>query len=378
MVHLVTHITFSCSSAYPPQKKNIASGKHHNPTFSKKREYTMPRLIITLISILVFNTCNNPVSTDTLQPGRRDYTWKVDTLYLPFNPFTDITGTSPNDVWVCSPGDADKIFYHFDGKTWKTDLVFRIFSPLSIYTNYHDVVWSAGLEGRIWQNLNGAWKEKLKFTLDSATNVDLISIYSDSQTNIITVGQYFVGQNYWGIILKYDGKTWKQADIIPIRTAFANIEFSDNNKFYLWGVTNEPLIESSYQFYELDDKNLKEIYSGSQNTNADYGGLLQLGSKTYFITGYDFFSYNGNSFIKIGRLSDDPKFLNAGVGRNEKDIFLGMRDGIAHYNGENTIYLYQTSGNVFVRKGILFEKDVFFLGRDANGNNLIFHGTLAE
>ncbi|HEX7358763.1 MAG TPA: hypothetical protein VF270_13705, partial [Ignavibacteriaceae bacterium] len=67
-----------------------------------------------------------------------------------------------------------------------------------------------------------------------------------------------------------------------------------------------------------------------------------------------------------------------GIGRNEKDIFLGMRDGIAHYNGENTIYLYRTTENIFVRKGILFEKEVFFLGRDINGNNLIFHGKLNE
>ncbi len=101
-----------------------------------------------------------------------------------------------------------------------------------------------------------------------------------------------------------------------------------------------------------------------------------MGSKTYFIIGYDFYSYNGETLIKIGRLSEDQKFLNAGIGRNEKDVFLGMLDGIAHYNGENTIYLYQTIDKSFVRKGIIFEKEVFFLGRDTNGNNLIFHGKL--
>lgn len=106
--------------------------------------------------------------------------------------------------------------------------------------------------------------------------------------------------------------------------------------------------------------------------------MLQLGTKTYFIIGYDFFSYNGSNFNQIGRITDDPKFLNVGWGRNVKDIFAGMRDGIAHYNGENTVYLYQTTENVFVRKGIVFDSEFFFIGRDSNGNNLIFHGKLNE
>ena len=53
-----------------------------------------------------------------------------------------------------------------------------------------------------------------------------------------------------------------------------------------------------------------------------------------------------------------------------------MRDGIAHYNGENTVYLYQSPDNIFVRAGIVFDQDVFFIGRNANGDNLMIHGIL--
>ncbi len=339
------------------------------------------RVALFFISPLLFASlsCNdNPTTHDDIKPGRRDYTWKVDTLNLPFNPFTDITGTSPNDVWVCSPGDANKIFYHFDGIIWKTDLAYRNFSPLSIYTTSHSSVWSAGLQGRIWQYLYGGWREIHKYTMDSVTHLDLLAITIFNNNEILIGGQYFKEQNYYGIVLHNNGITWKSLNINLLRTAFADIKISDNGKIYFWGVSNEQLTEGRYQFYEFSGNNLTEIYSGTQNTNAEFGGLLQLGSKTYFIIGYDFYSYNDNSLNKIGRLSNDPKFMNTGVGRNEKDIFLGMRDGIAHYNGENTVYLYQTLGNVFVLKGIVFEKDVFFLGRDANGNNFIFHGTLKE
>lgn len=330
--------------------------------------------------IIVLNTCTeNPINgDDNIPPGRRDYTWTVDTLFMPFNSFTGITGTSPTDVWVCSPGDADKIFYHYDGISWQSDLITRTFSPLSIFSNSINSVWSSGLEGKIWSYNGAQWSEKYQHRSNADTLIDLISIFDISEQEILTVGQYFIKQDFVGIILRYDGTVWEELNIPHIRTAFADIKVSDNGKIYLWGVTNEQFTDSRYQFYELAGNNLKEIYSGSQNANAEYGSILQLGTKTYFIIGYNFFSYNGNTFSKIGKLSDDPKFRNIGWGRNEKDIFLGMRDGVVHYNGENTIYLYQTPENVFVREGIVFEKEVFFVGRDSNGNNLIFQGKLNE
>jgi hypothetical protein len=38
-----------------------------------------------------------------------------------------------------------------------------------------------------------------------------------------------------------------------------------------------------------------------------------------------------------------------------------MRDGVAHYNGENTEYVYQSEINIFARKGIVFDNHVFLL-----------------
>lgn len=331
------------------------------------------------LAILLFllNTCSeNPVNGDDVQPGRRDYTWTVDTLFLPFNFFTDITGTSPTDVWACGPGgDLDKTFYHFDGQNWKTDLISRPFSPVSVSSISANSAWSGGQMGMIWKFNGSQWSQKYQHDVNGNYNMTFQSTKISSANKILVAGYYFANPEYWGIILSYNGTIWTQLDIAQIRTTFADIEMSDNGKIYLWGVTNEQFGESRYQFYELEGDNLTEIYNGSQNTDAEYGSLLQLGDKTYFIIGYDFFSYNGNTFTKIGRISDDPKFLNVGWGRNEKDIFLGMRDGVAHYNGENTVYLYQSSENIFVREGIVFDSEVFFIGR-VNGNNLMVHGKL--
>ena len=332
--------------------------------------------ILSLLSV----TCKNEVAAveDNTVPGRRDYTWTVDTLFLPFNFFTDITGTSPTDVWVCGPGgDLDKTFYHYDGQTWKSDLTSRPFSPVSISSKNSNDVWSGGQTGIIWEFNGAQWAQKYQHNINGNNDITFQSIKVVSYNKIFTAGYYFISPDYWGTILSYNGVSWEQLNIPLIRTTFAEIEVADNGKIYLWGITNEQFGESRYQFYELEENNLKEIYSGSQNTDAEYGSLLQLGNKTYFIIGYDFFSYNGTTFSKIKRLSDDPKFLNVGWGRNEKDIFLGMRDGIAHYNGENTVYLYQSTENIFVREGIMFDTEVFFIGR-TNGNNLMIHGKLNE
>ena len=289
-----------------------------------------------------------------------------------------MTGSSPSDVWVCSPGDADKIFYHYDGQVWKSDQVQRTFSPLSINSLNSNEVWSCGFLGKIWTFNGTHWIEFYSYSPKVDTSIILQEIRGFSTSSIYAVGQYFLGaQNYWGIILHYDKRVWKEINIAKTRTLFVKISKDLNGKYYLLGLTQQNYNENGYQLYEFNGTELKIIHSGSQNKD-EFGNILELGEKIYFIIGFDFYSYDGKSFIKVGRLSDNPKFLNVGIGRNEKDIFLGMRDGIAHYNGENTVYLFQTKDNVFVRKGVVFNKDVFFLGRDINGNNLIFHGKLNE
>ncbi len=331
--------------------------------------------IIITTSLIIYSCDSTEPTEEIYPPGRRDYVWTIDTLHLPFNNFNSITGTSPTDLWICGPGDADKTFFYYDGNKWFTDSHFRLLEPKAISSLDANDIWSCGRSGRVW-HYDGAWNEIYKHTINETDKITFESIYTVNSSNIIAAGQYFVENEYFGIIITFNGYIWQQIDIPKIRTAFGAIQSTDNGKIYLWGVTNNLVGESGYQFYEFNGNAIKEIYSGTWTSNEDYGGLLQLGTKTYFIIGHDFFKYDGNYFNKIGRLSSDPKFMNAGIGRNEKDIFLGMRDGIAHYNGENTVYLYQTKDNVYVRKGIVFENDVFFLGRDINGNNFIFHGML--
>ena len=76
---------------------------------------------------------------------------------------------------------------------------------------------------------------------------------------------------------------------------------------------------------------------------------------------------------------DNPSFYQRIRGRNSKDIFLLMTDGLAHYNGTDMKYLFYF--NVTPRTQIygaaLFDNEVFFLVYEAQTHlNLIYHGIL--
>src|SRR5574338_1489724 len=70
-------------------------------------------------------SCNTTEPIDELKPGRRDYTWTVDTLkppeshqYVPFYT-TSIWGSTPNDMWVTCAGASPLILlWRYDGFRW--------------------------------------------------------------------------------------------------------------------------------------------------------------------------------------------------------------------------------------------------------------------
>ena len=71
-------------------------------------------LFVLLISVLLFQNCKSPTApSDNAVPGRRDYTWTVDTLMIPYSSVYRMWGNDPNNVWIIGrAGDFDKTIYH--------------------------------------------------------------------------------------------------------------------------------------------------------------------------------------------------------------------------------------------------------------------------
>ncbi|MFZ2325024.1 MAG: hypothetical protein WAV89_15185 [Ignavibacteriaceae bacterium] len=76
---------------------------------------------------------------------------------------------------------------------------------------------------------------------------------------------------------------------------------------------------------------------------------------------------------------DNSNFYQRIWGRNTKDIFLLMIDGLAHYNGTDVEYLFyfNQTPRTQIYGAALFEKDVFFLVDETNTSlSLVYHGKL--
>jgi hypothetical protein len=71
-------------------------------------------------------------------------------------------------------------------------------------------------------------------------------------------------------------------------------------------------------------------------------------------------------------------FRNGIEARSTKDIFLGMTDGITHYNGTDIQYLYEFSNSsIHVTSIKAFSSEVFVLTQDLSTNvSLIYRGYL--
>ncbi|MGB9588147.1 MAG: hypothetical protein ACPL7O_08205, partial [Armatimonadota bacterium] len=259
-------------------------------------------------------------------------------------------GFSANNVWMGgqSLGDPGAGLCHWDGTRWGR------------YFNYNPQPDTFGL-------------------------VSIRQIWGRRPNDIYAVGLML----YWsklardgtsrGFILHYDGSTWREI----LRTDsgyqyhFLELTGSQNNVYVTEYQENTENRDSSLvTLYELSGNRLIKLYS---NTLGD--GLVSVAvidDKLYLCVGVHnakVYLHSGGKFIEQFSVND----LGFLVGRNEKDIFLAMSDGVAHFNGADIRYLYRFPRKYLVSNSAVFEREVFFCIYDgATGTNMILHGRLRQ
>jgi hypothetical protein len=103
-----------------------------------------------------------------------------------------------------------------------------------------------------------------------------------------------------------------------------------------------------------------------------------INNEVIFVLGNQIARRTNNQFHTILNVNN-PNFYQRIWGRNVKDIFLLMTDGLAHYNGSDMEYLFyfNRTPSTQIYGAALFEKDVFFLVDEApSGLSLVYHGKL--
>jgi hypothetical protein len=129
-------------------------------------------ILIILVTILSFQSCKSPIGPkeDNPPPGRRDYTWTIDTLtkIAPFNSYYFLWGTSATNLWcIGEGGDVDKMLLHYDGLTWKNFAYpGQGIEPWSIFGFTSNDFWVGGGDGFIFRYTNGQFNQYGKYSLE--------------------------------------------------------------------------------------------------------------------------------------------------------------------------------------------------------------------
>ncbi|MCX6150367.1 MAG: hypothetical protein NTX22_07600 [Ignavibacteriales bacterium] len=320
---------------------------------------------------------------DNPQPGRRDYLWTVDTLNYPYNTIYRIWGSSPSDVWAISGGgDLDKTIFHFDGTKWTTDGRLRPVSPHSIWGFSAKDIWIGGMNGMIWHYDGNGWKEVTRLTKDGNTQIVFDNMWGESTDDFYAFGVCPDSNNLSvnSVIAHNIDKKWVMFNTEGLCGIVENLYKNKiDQKIYLrvikWGYGG---YFDSTIVYEYNGERYNKIYGDIWDYNH-CANLSLINGEVYFVLGREIANRNNNKFQTLLRV-DNSKFYNTIWGRNSKDIFLLMTDGLVHYNGSDMEYLVHFDKlRTQIFGSAIFDKEVFFIVYESQTNlNLIYHGKLKE
>jgi len=342
-------------------------------------------IIKTLISLgfLIFaslaTSCEKGTEPEGLSPGRRDYTWTVDTLKA-FNTYLiKMWGSSPTDVWAVGHGSTfDQTIWHYDGEVWSTDGISRGFDPWCIYGFAQNDVWIGGADGNIWHYDGSRWSEKLSYNKQlnfQYYDIIFMDIWGEETDDVYAVGLIMnKDDSFLGIMMHYDGSKWNRVNIEfteGILRVIRKAKKTSNN--YFIGNKIQQTNPDSAKYFEFDGKNLKEIYYDKDSPH----NITVINDEVFFSFNDAIYNYSNSNFNLIIK-NPYHNAWNTVFGRHRNDLIWTMSDGLTHYNGNDFQYILNFE-NKNLSDGVVFEDEVFFVANDFynnDANNLIYHGVL--
>uniref|UniRef100_A0A7V3E8H7 Uncharacterized protein n=1 Tax=Ignavibacterium album TaxID=591197 RepID=A0A7V3E8H7_9BACT len=340
-------------------------------------------IILTIVSMFLFISFSckeNGITPPEDKPGRRDYMWTVDTIGASNNTYYRLWASSPTDVWATSPGDLSKSIAHFDGARWITYYVPGMNTLHSIYGFAYNNIYIAARGGGIWKFDGANWTKFAHLSVDGQTDIAFSNIWGESSNDFYAFGGYPDTNRYYNnSFIAYYNNNWMILDTKGSNGIVGKLfKNSWDDKIYILTLkAGNGLFPDSTIIYEYDQSNFKKIYS-SIWTGGQQADISLINNEVYFILGYQLAKrVNGQfqTFLQVNNLN----FYQRIWGRNSKDIFLLMIDGLAHYNGSDIQYLFHFNKvpRTQIYGAALFDKDAFFLVYESQtGLSLIYHGKL--
>ncbi|MDP4197895.1 MAG: hypothetical protein Q8940_22835, partial [Bacteroidota bacterium] len=311
-------------------------------------------LILILSAISCKNSVTGPAKVEDVTPGRRDYTWTVDTLIMHFCSLNALWGSSPNDIWASGLGGGPPVWLlHYDGKKWTQYLKHGGLDceGWSLFGFSQNDVWLGSQDGEIYHYNGIEWSKNFTYKLkEKYKDIYILSFYGDRPDDLYACGAIFYKSNVnetesqKGFILHYDGHSWSEVCKGEFNSQFLTIRKSNNKVFVLsLSIGLKSSAEDIITIFELNGNSLKKVYSNNR-TELTWGNFDFFGDELRFWIGRDVFVYNYNDYLGKGNLKkrfsiNEPNYNYYIFGRNDKDVFISEIGGLAHYNGTDTQYL---------------------------------------
>ncbi len=317
-----------------------------------------------------------------IEPGRRDYVWEVDTSNTPGGMINCIWGSSPTDVWAVgnSPYVSHSEIWHYGGISWEmfTDISYY-WNPSSMFGFSENDIWIGGGGGDFYNYDGNSWEKIYDYENNTLECMTINAIWGENPSNIYAIALALKPGNnidVYSLILHYDGNVWKEV-FRNDKTIQYYAMRGYKNDLYIVGQTDWSTSKVFTKIYKYSNNSLKEIYS--IRSNQIIGCDLEIiGKELYFMIGKSLMKYNDTTFTEILKF-DYENYASYVCGRNEKDMFFFMHDGIIHYNGIDYQYIYEFPLNeiMLFSPPTIFENDIFITAMEINGNkNRIIHGHL--
>ena len=338
--------------------------------------------VLPFIFLLFVNTqsCKSPTGPEALQPGRRDYTWTIDTVNSdPYKTLYRIWGSSSSDVWVIGNGDDDsKDIFHFDGHNWiGGGKYWTLYEPNSLYGFGPNDVYFGCASGRIYHFDGNNMKEVAALSEDGHNDIIFDNMWGNSNNDLYAFGAYPDSQGLYNgsVIAKLSNNNWIELNTEGLTGIVGQLcTDGTDQKLYMQVLKISNGYDTAF-IYELYQGTFSQLYKTLWGNS--WANVSLINNEIYFTLDKKIARRVNEQFQTILDLNNTNFDLNI-WGRNSEDIFLEMTDGLAHYNGTDIKYLFHyNQSNVEIFGAALFQDDVFFLVYEhTTGLSLVYHGKL--
>lgn len=341
-------------------------------------------LFVPVCAFLLFfcSGCSNPnesIQPDNTPPGSRDYVWTIDTLKTDEPLYiTSMWGSSPEDVWaVGSSSWSATTIWHYNGRQWTYDSVYRQVAPTRVLGFSANEVWLVNTNSRIWKYDGSSWKQYGFYSVPKYGRCVFAGIYGKQPNDIYAFGyaDHLSGNqnDSKAILIHYDGSKWSFVDIPIINTALYYLRIDEEtNALVFQAMTVTEDHRFIYKILSWNGLEFKELSSGEACTVFDIDG------KVYVTIGNRMYKYRRGSLELYLKRPTQEEFGTIWGARSEKDFFHCIHGGVEHYNGSDFQIIYKTDYDPFC--GYIMEKDVYFAYKDMDvtGKTFMIHGKLKE